>query len=162
VFCATLVASEPSVPLQIECACGHRGTVPDEYVGKEIQCPRCKKLLIPLTQDKMENFAARVLFAAQAHKDEAAEQIIPAEAVGPEISFTCPFCSETYQVSAELAGKKISCRNCRQPFKVDELDNEPHLPEKRGKRKRRGAWVWIVVALLFLAIGILLGRLTRF
>jgi hypothetical protein len=155
-------AAEFNVPLQIECACGHRGTVPDEYVGKEIQCPSCKKLLIPLTQDKMENFAARVLFAAPARKDDSAEEIIPAAEFGPQITFTCPFCSETYQVSVELAGKKISCRNCGQPFKVDEIDKEPHLHEKKGKRKRHDAWMWIVVALLFLAIGILLGRLTRF
>ncbi len=157
-----MIAAEFSVPLQIECACGHRATVPDEYVGKEIQCPRCKKLLIPLTHDKMENFAARVLFAAQARKDESAEEVIPAAGVGPEVTFTCPFCNETYQVSQELAGKKINCRNCRQPCKVDELEETPKPPKKKARPESHGAWAWILVALLILVVGILLGRLMRF
>ena len=159
---APLIVAEPSVPLQIECACGHRATVPDEYVGKEIQCPRCKKLLIPLTHDKMENFAARVLFAAPSQKAEPAEEIIPAPGVGPEITFTCPFCNESYQVSQDLAGKKISCRNCREPCKVDELEEAPRRPKKRDKSAHRGIWAWLLVALLILVVGILLGRLTRF
>src|SRR5436309_2003425 len=46
-----------AVPLRIQCSsCGHQGTVPDTYLGKEILCPACRGRLVPLTPDKMENF----------------------------------------------------------------------------------------------------------
>ena len=149
------------MPLQIECACGHKGTVPDEYVGREIRCPRCKTVLVPLTQDKMENFAARVLFAAPSQKEEAAPEIISAPSNSPEITYTCPFCRESYPVSVELAGKAISCRNCREPGRVDEVEPEPKPRKRRTRGERRRALIVILVALLFLAVGILLGRLTN-
>jgi hypothetical protein len=145
------------VPLQIQCsACGHRGTVPDSYVGKEIQCPKCQCLLVPLTADKMENYAAKVLFAAQARSEE----VIKEETSGPEIPFACPFCGEAYQVSEDLAGKKITCRNCREPCKVD---------KRKGKKTRKSKarypahllWICVLLSLFFLAIGLLLGRLLK-
>ena len=77
------------MPLQIQCsACGHVGTVPDNYVGREIQCPKCRLLLVPLTPDKMESYAAKVLFATPAPPSSAAaEEVIEQEPAGPEIPF---------------------------------------------------------------------------
>ncbi len=151
--------AEPAVPLLIECSCGHRGTVPDQLVGKEVQCPKCHKLLVPLTADKMENFAAKVLFATPGRSDEPTEVLtVPEDHSDSEIPFTCPFCGETYQVSADLADKKISCRNCREACKVDAFEQK-----KPRRRKSKGgpnlSWLYIFLAALILFIGILLGRL---
>ncbi len=145
------------MPLQIQCSCcGHKGTVPDSFVGREIQCPKCQCVLVPLTEDKMESFAAKVLFATPA---AGGEEVVQEGASGPEILFACPFCGEAYQVSEDLAGKKITCRNCREPCKVD-------APAKKKKKRRaRGNVPWTtigigaVVAVLFLVLGIMLGRL---
>jgi len=161
------------VPLQIQCSsCGHLGTVPDKLVGKEIQCPKCQKVLVPLTQEKMENFAAKVLFAAQGQPKEETIEAIPAEVVGPEVLFVCPFCHEEYNVSADLAGKKITCRNCREPCKVDDGtvddDDDDEVEETPKRKKRRGKkspfphqllWLCVFLSLFFLLVGLLLGRI---
>jgi hypothetical protein len=152
-----MLATGFTVPLQIQCsACGHQGTVPDHYVGKEVQCPKCQCLLVPLTADKMENYAAKVLFAAQARSEE----VIREEAPGPEIPFACPFCGEAYQVSEDLAGKKITCRNCREACKVDKRK------EKKARKRKTGypsnlVWIYILLSLVFLMIGLFLGRLFK-
>jgi uncharacterized paraquat-inducible protein A len=145
------------MPLQIECSsCGYQGTIPDSSVGTEIQCPRCHMRLVPLTQDKMENFAAKVLFATQVKKEE----VIQPEPEGPEIPFVCPFCGEAYQVSEDLAGKKITCRNCREPCKVDEP-----TPKKKRVPKASSSWqlVWLCLflSLVSFLVGFLLGRISK-
>ena len=145
------------MPLEIQCSsCGHKGTVPDTFVGREVQCPKCQCLLVPLTAEKMESFAAKVLFSTPA---AGAEEVVQEEVKGPEILFACPFCGEAYQVSEDLAGKKITCRNCREPCKVD-------APAKKKKKRRIRAKVnWqtigicVVVAVFFLLLGLLLGRM---
>ena len=55
----------------------------------------------------MESYAAKVLFSAPCG-EETPEATIQTERVGPQLPFTCPFCGELYQVSAELAGKKLN------------------------------------------------------
>jgi hypothetical protein len=131
--------------------------VPDSYVGKEIQCPKCQRLLVPLTPDKMESYAAKVLFAAPARGEEVAAE----PPVGPEIPFSCPFCGEAYQVSEDLAGKKITCRNCREPCKVD----SPKAKKKSRRTKPRVSWrlagLGVLLALVFILIGYLIGRISR-
>jgi hypothetical protein len=146
-----------TMSLQIVCSsCGYQGMIPDGSVGTEMPCPQCRMRLVPLTPDKMENFAAKVLFASQGQKEE----VIRPEAEGPEVPFICPFCGEAYQVSEDLAGKKITCRNCREPCKVDEPK-----PKKVRVPKARFSWtlVWLCVflsAFSFL-VGFLLGRISR-
>jgi DNA-directed RNA polymerase subunit RPC12/RpoP len=143
------------MPFHIECpSCGHRATLPDSFVGTEIQCPRCLTHVVPLTSEKMENYAAKVLFAAPAAKEE----VIKPEAEGPEVPFVCPFCGEAYQVSEDLAGKTITCRNCREPSRVD-------APGRKKLRVRRERFPWQLVwfcaalALGSLLVGFLLGRM---
>jgi hypothetical protein len=147
------------VPLLIQCSCGHQGTVPDQFVGKEVQCPKCHKLLVPLTADKMENFAAKVLFSTPGRSDEAAEVLtIPGDDSQAQIPFTCPFCGENYAVSADLADKKINCRNCREPSRVDG-------PAKKKPRRPRAdvapnfAWLYVLLGIVILFLGIIIGIL---
>jgi hypothetical protein len=113
-------------------------------------------LLVPLTADKMENYAAKILFAAPAQ----AEEVIQEAPDGPEIPFACPFCGEAYQVSEDLAGKKITCRNCREPCKV-----EKPTTKKRRRKKPRQSWqlvgLCIFLSLLFLLIGLILGQILK-
>jgi hypothetical protein len=151
------------VPLQIQCSsCGHLGTVPDEYIGREIQCPQCRTVLVPLTQDKMESFAAKVLFSTPVRREETAEAVIESAPSGPEISFTCPFCSESYQVSKELEGKKIACRNCHEPSRVESA----HAKKKTPPEKPASSWPLIAIgvgaAVFLMIIGFILGQVLRF
>jgi len=156
-------ASGFTVPLQIQCSsCGHQGTVPDSYLGKEILCPKCQRLLVPLTPDKMESYAAKVLFAApglaaRAEDRDVVEQQEPP--TGAEVPFTCPSCGAAYQVSEELAGKKINCRNCQEPCRVH--SPKPNKRPRRQESFRPFVWFAVLLSLLFIAIGFLLGRLSR-
>ena len=69
-----------------------------------------------MDDEKLEREAAKMLFSAPTQGDE---EVARAEPQGPEIAFVSPFCNEAYKVSEELAGKKINCRNCREPCRVD-------------------------------------------
>jgi hypothetical protein len=69
-----------------------------------------------MDDERLEREAAKLLFSAPAQGNE---EVARAEPQGPEMAFVCPFCQEAYQVSEELAGKKINCRNCREPCRVD-------------------------------------------
>jgi hypothetical protein len=136
--------------------------VPDHYVGKEVLCPSCHKALVPLTPDKMESYAAKVLFSAPAQRAPApTQEVVREEATGPEIPFACPLCGETYQVSEELVGKRITCRNCRELCKV----NAPAPKQKRSSQPSRLPWLALclgmLLAALFVAIGFIMGRISR-
>ena len=105
-----------------------------------------------MDDEKLEREAAKMLFSAPA---EGAEEVARAEPQGPEISFVCPFCNEAYQVSEDLAGKKINCRNCREPCRVD--------AKKVRKRVLKGLpfWLGVVVgaaAMALLGIALKLAR----
>lgn len=116
--------------------------------------------MVPLTQDKMESYAAKVLFAAPVqHEDKIVEEVIAtAKGDGREVPFTCPFCSESYQVSADLAGKKITCRNCREACKVDDPNKKPPRT-KKSRPANYQTWVYVALTLVTLIVGILIGRL---
>jgi hypothetical protein len=56
---------------------------------------------------------APVRSAPNTRKEKAPSTRKKEEKEEPEgIKFVCSFCDETYQVSEELAGKAIRCRNC--------------------------------------------------
>lgn len=103
---------------EITCSkCGHRVTVID---GQRIICPNCK-----------ETEAVKALFTAPSRTEEAIP-VVDSDS-RPQLIFICPFCSETYPVSEDLAGKKINCRNCyeasRAPGKEKKSKSrEPDLP----------------------------------
>ena len=101
--------------LAITCpSCRHEWLVPKASVGKAMTCPGCRKRLLPSSPESMDNYATKLLFAAPAGEQE----VIRPKAKGPQVTFVCPFCDATYQVSKKLAGKKINCRNCHEPSRV--------------------------------------------
>lgn len=79
-----------------------------------------------MDDERLEREAAKILFSAPTQSEE---ELPHANPQGPEILFVCPFCNETYHVSAELVGKKINCRNCREACRVDTLPavNQPRV-----------------------------------
>jgi hypothetical protein len=94
-----------------------------------------------MDDEKLQREAVKMLFAAPAKPEEAVARVEPD---GPEIPFVCPFCNEEYQVSKELAGKKINCRNCREPCRVD-----GKRKVVRRVKKRRPFWLGVIVGLVF-------------
>jgi hypothetical protein len=70
-----------------------------------------------MDDEKLEREAAKIIFSTQAKPEDA--EVVRAKPQGPEVVFVCPFCNATYQVSEDLAGKAMKCRNCRELSKVD-------------------------------------------
>jgi hypothetical protein len=109
-----------------------------------------------MASEEEEREAAKLLFGATAKTEE---EVARGESDDVEIPFVCPFCNETYLVSAELAGKKINCRNCREPCRVE--GGKKEVPEDKPRPRQRtfslgfllGLVVGIGVALL--AVGAL-------
>jgi len=94
-----------------------------------------------MEDEKLERDAAKILFSTPTKPEEPVAAATPK---GPEIEFVCPFCNETYQVSVDLAGKKINCRNCREPCRVDSIKS---TSEPRS------------VPMLWLGLGVVIGIL---
>ncbi len=135
--------------------CLRKLSVKDELAGKKGKCPGCQKnVLIPAaTTQRTANPAATPARTpepaepplpplppppsvdgperSQEEIDAAAMDALfekPAEDAPPdEITFDCPMCGEKMTVSAELAGKREQCRECRRIVKV------PNLEEKKPK-----------------------------
>jgi hypothetical protein len=105
-----------------------------------------------MDDEKLEREAAKMLFSAPAAPEVPAA---PAQPVGSEIAFVCPFCGEAYQVSEELAGKKITCRNCREPVRVD-----AKKPRQRGA-KALPFWLGIVVGVAAATLIVIVLKLAR-
>jgi hypothetical protein len=96
--------------------------VKDQFAGKRALCPGCKKpLTVPAPVAKpadMEAVAAALLADAPAPAAPAPVQ--------SKLDFTCPFCDEKISVSADLAGKRTPCPECKRIVKVPEPeDNKP-------------------------------------
>src|SRR4051812_48601383 len=88
-------------------------SVKDHLAGKRAACPSCKRtLMIPAPIGAAADVEA---LAAAAFADAAAAA--PAQPTGP-IAFICPYCDESVQVAAELAGKQTPCPQCRRIIKV--------------------------------------------
>ena len=98
-----------------------------------------------MDDEKLERDAAKILFSTPSKVEEVAPSAHPQ---GPEILFVCPFCNETYHVSADLAGKKINCRNCREACRVDSI--------KTGARNRSAFsfWLGMLVGIALTVIGV--------
>jgi hypothetical protein len=107
-----------------------------------------------MDDEKLEREAAKMIFSAPA--DAAEEEVVRAEPQGPEIPFTCPFCDDSYLVSAELAGKKINCRSCREPCRVDEPKATPAVWFHGGS-----FWLGMAVGVALTAAGVAVLHLLR-
>jgi hypothetical protein len=109
-----------------------------------------------MDDDKLlEIEAAKIIFSTPAKADH--DEVVQAAPQGPEIPFVCPFCDETYQVSAELAGKKITCRNCREPCRVDALHKSPPGALSRAYF----FWVGASAGIAFSTVVVLLLKMCR-
>ncbi len=124
----------------MEClSCGFQMHVSARRAEQKLQCPRC--------QEQLERQAVKILFAAPAPSGE--EEVHRAQPTGPEIPFVCPFCGEAYQVSAELAGKKINCRNCREPCRVGKPADTP------AETHAGNFWLGVVVGFVLATVMVL-------
>jgi hypothetical protein len=75
-------------------------------------CPKCGTAPATQQQDQPEEEAYRLADAEPPARPAKASKT-PKVSKEPEgIKFVCAFCDETYQVSKDLAGKVIRCRNC--------------------------------------------------
>jgi hypothetical protein len=101
-------------------------------------------------KEKLEREAAKILFSAPAKVEE---DVARAQAQGPQIPFVCPFCNEAYPVSAELAGKTISCRNCREPSRVGAKKISPPVAN------RQNLWPGVVIGVVLTLIAVVLLKL---
>jgi hypothetical protein len=79
-------------------SCGHKTNVPDSFAGKKVKCVKCSAL-------------APVPEPAPGPEAPAAPAAEPAPA---DVPFTCPSCGAHFEVSADLAGKTIRCRECEE------------------------------------------------
>lgn len=109
-----------SVPTEIvQQLCGNCKklmAVSAEQLGSGVPCPYCGWVAHRPTPKGLEDEAAMIMLSAST---KAEEEIVSASPDGPEVPFECPFCGETYQVSDELVGKDINCRNCRARCQVE-------------------------------------------
>jgi hypothetical protein len=144
------------MPIKFPCPhCKRVLSVKDHLAGKKGACPNCKKILTVPAQSAAPAPPAAPPAPTNGHtaKPEPPPQPAPPvdaeaaaaaaladepppEAAAPQfVDFTCPMCDEPVHVSAELAGKRTPCPECRRIIKVPEIKK----PEKADWRKTNAA-----------------------
>ena len=108
--------------------------------------------------ENLEREAVKIIFSAPAKPGE--EEVVRAEPEGPEIAYVCPFCGETYQVSKELAGRTITCRNCREHGRVDADKPKPKRASGRGIHVR-SFWLGFALGVAVAALAVFLLKMTK-
>ncbi len=88
--------------------------VNQELAGKKARCPGCKQVITIPTLGPPPADVEALAAAALAEQPAAPAEVKEA---GP-IKFTCPYCDEDIQVSADLEGKQTPCPECRRIIKV--------------------------------------------
>jgi hypothetical protein len=111
---------------------------------------------LPMDGENLEREAVKILFSAPAQPEE----VVRADPEGPEIAYVCPFCGEAYQVSRELAGKTITCRNCREPGRVDAQKPKSKRTARRGMHPR-SFWLGFALGVAVAALGVFWLKLAR-
>lgn len=126
------------MPIKFPCPhCKKVLSVKDHLAGKKGPCPSCKKILtVPLgssavlpvapTNGKTKAPEAKVEPPSEDAEAAAAAALAdepPAEetAAATFIDFTCPFCDEALHLSADLAGKRAPCPECKRILKVPDI-----------------------------------------
>jgi predicted Zn finger-like uncharacterized protein len=123
------------MPIRITCPnCQSRILVPESLAGKKGRCKACKQVLtVPLlpasNSSSAETAPPQPQTAAPAPADVEAQAAAlfadepqaaePAEV--KTIDFNCPYCDEPIKLSADLAGKRAPCPECKHIIKVPEL-----------------------------------------
>jgi hypothetical protein len=118
--------------------------VSSELAGKKARCPGCKKVVVipsldpvppPASVPQPAEADVEALAAAALVDQPKPEPVVAAKQAEP-IKFTCFYCDEEIQVSADLAGKQTPCPECRRIVKVPmPVKTEPRdwrKPQPRG------------------------------
>jgi hypothetical protein len=121
------------MPIKFLCpnpACKKPLNAKDHLAGKKIPCPACKQVLtIPAPVSKpadVEDLAANVFSDPPPAAPVAAPKFV---------EFNCPMCDEKLKLSADLAGKRAPCPECRRIIKVPELQ-KPEAKDWRQPAKK--------------------------
>ncbi|HTU88835.1 MAG TPA: hypothetical protein VMF69_01950 [Gemmataceae bacterium] len=121
------------MPIRITCPHCKRGMLVDERLaGKKGRCKACQQMLtvppLPTSNSSAaETTPAKPQSAAPTDVEAEAAALFadepqPTEQVEAKtIDFNCPFCDEPIQLSADLAGKREPCPECKHIIKVPEL-----------------------------------------
>jgi hypothetical protein len=134
--------------------------VKEELAGKKAKCPACQQvLMIPTlpqpasaapakktTESDLEAMALAAL-AEQSKSAPGSEKVS-----SQKIEFSCPQCDEKISMSADLAGKRAPCPECRRIIKVPLLEKtepkdwrkvdvrNPLMRDHKGEPAPEGAW----------------------
>src|SRR5262249_10646299 len=139
------------MPIRFKCPnCKKTLAAKEQMAGKKAVCTACKKPLVipaPLSAPAdVEDFAASLL------ADPPAAKVEEKPKATQTIDFTCPFCEAELHLSAELAGKREPCPQCKNIIKVPQLVKEqakdwrtvessgPSGAAAKGQPQLEGAW----------------------
>src|SRR6266849_2413823 len=134
--------------------------VKHELAGKKAKCPACQQVLtIPTvarstspTPAKSTNESDLEAQALAALAEQSKSPSSPAPASTKTIDFQCSFCDEKISLSADLAGKRAPCPECRRIIKVPLLEKSgpkdwrkvdvrsPITRDHKGEPAPEGAW----------------------
>src|SRR6266852_3602347 len=134
--------------------------VKHELAGKKAKCPACQQVLtIPTvarstspTPAKSTNESDLEAQALAALAEQSKSPSSPAPASTKTIDFQCSFCDEKISMSADLAGKRAPCPECRRIIKVPLLEKtepkdwrkvdirSPITRDHKGEAAPEGAW----------------------
>lgn len=134
--------------------------VKEELAGKKAKCPACQQVLtIPTVARSSAPSPAKSMTesdleaqALAALAEQTKSPSSPKQAITKTIDFPCPFCDEKISLSADLAGKRAPCPECRRIIKVPLLEKadpkdwrkvDVHAPltrDHRGEPAPEGAW----------------------
>lgn len=136
------------MPIRITCPHCKRGMLVDERLaGKKGKCKACQGII---TVPSLPTSNSSATEAAPAAPQAAAPADVEAEAAAlfadepkqeelaevKTIDFNCPFCDEPIKLSADLAGKRAPCPECKHIIKVPELAKKD--PKDWRKVEARG------------------------
>src|SRR5436190_10506055 len=133
--------------------------VKEELAGKKAKCPACQQVLtIPTVARSSAPAPAKSMTEsdleaqALAALAEQSKSPSPGAASTKTIDFPCPFCDEKISLSADLAGKRAPCPECRRIIKVPLLEKSepkdwrkvdvrnPLARDLKGEPAPEGAW----------------------
>jgi hypothetical protein len=134
--------------------------VKEELSGKKAKCPGCQQILtIPTVKQPASTSPAKkttesdiesLALSALAEQSQATPG--PEKANSQKIEFACPMCDEKISMSADLAGKRAPCPECRRIIKVPLLEKDepkdwrkvdvrsPLNRDHKGEPAPEGAW----------------------
>src|SRR5438093_7627339 len=140
--------------------CRKASRVKEELAGKKAKCPACQQVLtIPTVARSSSPTSAKSTTesdleaqALAALAEQSKSPSSPAPASTKTIDFQCSFCDEKISLSADLAGKRAPCPECRRIIKVPLLEKSepkdwrkvdvriPITRDHKGEPAPEGAW----------------------